>query len=214
NSSGGTAVAGPVLTNGVTINNGAFTVTLDFGAEVWNGRTNWLEIVVEGNGDSGFTTLAPRQQIRPTPYAIFAETASNLSGTLPIAQLSGTINNSQLANSSLTVNAGSGLTGGGTVPLGGTTTLGIMVGGVNNSMLASPSITINTGSGLNGGGPVALGGSITLSGSGVTSLTGGDGITVSGGTGDLTLGLGNTLTLAGLPVTITAGGSLLYADNN
>ncbi len=214
-SSGGTAVAGPFLTNGVTVSGGAFTVTIDFGAAVWNGRTNWLEIAVEANGDSGFTTLAPRQQMTPTPYAIFAETASNLSGTLPIAQLAGKINNSQLANNSLTVTAGSGLTGGGTVALGGATTMGIMAGGVNNSMLASPSITINTGSGLSGGGPVALGGSITLSGTGVTSLTGGDGVTVSGATGELTLGLGSTLTLANLPVAInTENGPLLYADNN
>ena len=57
------------------------------------------------------------------PYAIMANAASNLMGTLPAAQLIGTVGNSQLASNSVTVNAGTGLSGGGTVPLGGSTTL-------------------------------------------------------------------------------------------
>ncbi len=146
--SGGTAIAGPITLNGVAVKTGAFTVTLDFGGAVWNGQVNWLEISVEANGDSGFTMLSPRQQIMPTPYAIYAESANNLSTTLSFAQLTGTINNSQLANSSITLNPGSGLTGGGTVSLGGTTSLGIASGGVNNSMLANPNITINTSGSL------------------------------------------------------------------
>ena len=87
NSSGGTSVAGPVATNGVLVTNGLFTVQIDFGAAVWNGQTNWLELAVETNTANTFTTLAPRQQVTPTPYAIFATTASNLSGILPAAQL-------------------------------------------------------------------------------------------------------------------------------
>jgi trimeric autotransporter adhesin len=48
---------------------------------------------VETNGSSGFTTLAPRQQLTPTPYAIFANTASNVLGTVPSAGLSGNYDN-------------------------------------------------------------------------------------------------------------------------
>ena len=89
---GGTALAGPVTTNGVIITNGLFMVTLDFGASVWNGETNWLQIGVETNGTGSFTTLAPRQQLTPTPYAIFAEgaNASGISGTIPAGNLGGT----------------------------------------------------------------------------------------------------------------------------
>jgi hypothetical protein len=87
NSSIGSPVAGPVTTNGVAVTNGLFTVQIDFGAGVWNGRTNWLEIAVETNTGNSFTTLSPRQQVTPTPYAIFATTSGNLSGTLPLAQL-------------------------------------------------------------------------------------------------------------------------------
>lgn len=75
---GGTPVAGPVTTSGVAVSNGLFTVIIDFGAAVWNGTTNWLQIGVEPSGGSTFTALAPRQQLTPVPYAIFAEGLSGL----------------------------------------------------------------------------------------------------------------------------------------
>jgi hypothetical protein len=113
-------------------------------------------------------------------------------GTISIP--SAGVTNAMLANPSITVKAGSGLSGGGTVALGGTVTLtntssggtvtnvatgagltggpvtttgtiSIPAAGVTNSMLANPSITVVPGSGLSGGGTVALGGSVTLSSS-------------------------------------------------
>jgi trimeric autotransporter adhesin len=80
NSSGGTPVAGPVIVNTVGISNGLFTVAIDFGSGVWNGQTNWLEIDVEPYGGGSFTTLAPRQQLTPSPYTIYAELAGGLPG--------------------------------------------------------------------------------------------------------------------------------------
>ena len=115
--------AGTTITNaGVSVTDGLFTVMLDFGNQ-FKGAPCWLEIGVRSNGSGNFTTLSPRQQLMPMPYAIMANTASNLLGTLPAAQLTGTMGNSQLANNSITVTAGTGLNGGGTVPLGGSTTL-------------------------------------------------------------------------------------------
>src|SRR5580698_10139010 len=61
-SNGGAPVAAPVTVNGITVNNGLFTATMDFGPSVWNGTINWLEIGVEASGASSFTTLTPRQQ--------------------------------------------------------------------------------------------------------------------------------------------------------
>ena len=81
------AVAGPVTNNGVIVTNGLFTVLIDFGPGVFTGQTNWLEISVATNGVSTFTTLTPRQELTPTPYAIYAENASGLSGTLSASQL-------------------------------------------------------------------------------------------------------------------------------
>ena len=72
NSSGARPSPGQRPPNGVLVTNGLFTVQIDFGAEVWNGQTNWLELAVETNTANTFTTLAPRQQVTPTPYAIFA----------------------------------------------------------------------------------------------------------------------------------------------
>jgi hypothetical protein len=86
----GTPLVGPVTNSAVAISNGLFTVMIDFGASVWNGQTNWLEIGVRTNGASGFTTLAPRQQVTPTPYAI---TAGAVSGVIPSGNISGTYGN-------------------------------------------------------------------------------------------------------------------------
>ena len=76
-------------TNALPVTNGLFTVTLDFGA-VFDGTPRWLEISERANGVGSFATLAPRQQLSSAPYAVFANSASNLLGTLPTAQLTGT----------------------------------------------------------------------------------------------------------------------------
>ena len=89
----GDLIAGPLTNSATAVSNGLFTVTLDFGAGVFTGTTYWLEIAVETNGGSGFTTLAPRQQVTPTPYAIFANTASNVLGTVSSAGLAGEYGN-------------------------------------------------------------------------------------------------------------------------
>jgi hypothetical protein len=83
NSVGGTAAAGPVTNNAVVVTNGLFTVLIGFGPGVFTGATNWLQIGVATNGVSSFTPLTPRQELTPTPYAIYAESvgASGISGT-------------------------------------------------------------------------------------------------------------------------------------
>jgi trimeric autotransporter adhesin len=86
-------VGGTLLSNGVPVANGLFAVNLDFGPGVFNGSNYWLEIGVRTNGAGSFTTLAPRQELTPTPYAIFAGTASNFNGTVSSSQVSGTYGN-------------------------------------------------------------------------------------------------------------------------
>jgi len=73
-SSGGmTVVAGPLTFSTVTLTNGNFTAQLDFGSGVFTGDSRWLEIGVRTNGSvTDFTLLGPRQQIMPTPYALYA----------------------------------------------------------------------------------------------------------------------------------------------
>lgn len=88
---GGVALAGPVTNSATAVSNGLFTTTIDFGPGVFTGTSNWLDIAVRTNGATGFTELTPRQQIKPTPYAVFATTASNVSGTVSASQLTGSI---------------------------------------------------------------------------------------------------------------------------
>jgi hypothetical protein len=81
------------LTNSaVAVSNGLFVATLDFGSAVFTGQACWLDMGVRTNGSTNaFTVLVPRQQLTPTPYAIFANSASNLVGSLSAAQLAGTL---------------------------------------------------------------------------------------------------------------------------
>ena len=109
NAAGAGSQLGNLLTNSATlVTNGLFTAALDFGPGMFPGPGRWLEIGVRTNGSGAFTTLTPRQPLAPAPYAIMANSASNLLGTLPAAQLGGTVANGQLANSSITVAAGTG----------------------------------------------------------------------------------------------------------
>ena len=100
----GNVIAGPITNSATAVSNGLFTVALNFGPGVFTGPARWLDIGVRTNGSAGaFTILTPRQLLTPTPYAIFANTASNLSGTLPAAQLAGTLPASAFAGYTNTV---------------------------------------------------------------------------------------------------------------
>jgi hypothetical protein len=86
----GGSAAFPLLSNNVTFtNNGLFSVNLDYGTNVFDGPTYWMEVAIYSNGTP--SVLSPRQQLTPTPYAIFASTTSNFSGTLPSSALPGNV---------------------------------------------------------------------------------------------------------------------------
>ena len=69
---GGGQVGGTVAVNNVSVDHGLFTVTLDFGATAFNGDARWLEIALRSPaGSGGYTTLTPRQEVKPTPYALY-----------------------------------------------------------------------------------------------------------------------------------------------
>jgi len=208
--SGGSAVAGPVTSKGVSVSNGLFTVLVDFGPGAFTGPQSWLQIGVETNGAGTFSTLTPRQRLTPTPYAIFATTAGNVSGLLSATQLNGTVSNRQLANSSISVLAGPGLSGGGTVALGGSITLtntGAGGGGGLVSVTGNSDITATTVDGV-----------VTLGDSATNANTAGA-IVKRDGSGNFSAGtitLSGNLALPALGVTpdiIYAGTNLLlYGD--
>ncbi len=132
----GSAIAGPVTNSATAVTNGLFTTLVDFGPGVFTGTSNWLAVAVSTNGANSFTTLAPRQQVTPTPYALYsanagsatsasAVAAANVSGTLGLGQLPPAV----VTNSATSVNLSGSFTGNG--------------GGLTN--LAAWQLTGNTG---------------------------------------------------------------------
>jgi hypothetical protein len=79
----------------VNASNGLFLATVDFGG-AFPATNRWLGIDLR-TVIGPFTTVWPRQQLTPVPYAMFATTASNVSGTVSAAQIiGGTIGNAVL----------------------------------------------------------------------------------------------------------------------
>jgi trimeric autotransporter adhesin len=105
---GNSFIGGPLLTNAVPVAGGLFTVTLDFGAGIFTGANYWLQVDVKTNGAVSYTTLTPLQNLTPTPHAIFANTAGNLSGTLNSEQLSGEYSGAVTFNNAANNFTGSG----------------------------------------------------------------------------------------------------------
>lgn len=78
----GNQVGNDVNEHNFDVIDGYFTVELDFGSGVFDGDSVWLEIGVrpgEMNDPNAYTVLNPRQQVRPAPYAIYAEKSGNSS---------------------------------------------------------------------------------------------------------------------------------------
>lgn len=120
--SDGTQVGSTLCSDNQAITNGRFTTSLDFGSAAFAGQKRFLEIEVRQDAGldcadaTGFTLLAPRQELTAAPNATFAQAAAtattaltasnaaslngqspsfyqnaaNLTGTLPSARLSGT----------------------------------------------------------------------------------------------------------------------------
>ncbi|MHC4643016.1 MAG: hypothetical protein ACYS32_15345, partial [Planctomycetota bacterium] len=70
--------------NDLDVIDGYFTVELNFGSDVFNGDARWLDIGVRAGGSTGgFTSLSPRTEITPVPYAlqtrgIFVDSVGNV----------------------------------------------------------------------------------------------------------------------------------------
>jgi hypothetical protein len=85
-SAAGTQIGSTLTLEDVSVSDGLFTIELDFGTGAFGGGERWLEIGVRpGSSVGAFTTLSPRQELTPTPYAmampnVYTDESSNFVG--------------------------------------------------------------------------------------------------------------------------------------
>ncbi len=69
-------VGSTVTVSNETVDDGLFTVRLDFGGQAFDGGARWLQIAVRSphdpNNVGSYTTLSPRQELTPAPHALHA----------------------------------------------------------------------------------------------------------------------------------------------
>ena len=101
-SAGGSDQIGGTITNpNVSVNQGVFTVNLDFGAGVFTGADRFLQISVRRNASESFVTLNPRQQITSSPYSIRTLSAAQADVALDSQKLGGVDANQYVTTSSV-----------------------------------------------------------------------------------------------------------------
>jgi hypothetical protein len=132
----GNPIGSPLTLPNVAVAAGLFTVSLDFASTPFTGDARWLEIGVRPGGSGGpFTILVPRQELTPSPNALFSSKASDadllggqppssyqlvITGACPAGQAIRVVNPDgtvvcETAGGDITgVAAGTGLLGGGT----------------------------------------------------------------------------------------------------
>jgi len=144
--SGATELACAPDFDDVLVQDGAFTLALDFGASPFVGEERWIELRIRPGAETGaFTVLSPRQLIRPAPEALrsnvadAATTAASAPWTgltdVPGDFADGVDNDS--GGTVTAVTAGTGLDGGTITEAG---TIGIADGGVGAAQIAAGAV--------------------------------------------------------------------------
>lgn len=129
-STAGTQQGSTITNTAIGVTNGLFTLPLDFGNQ-FPGASRWLEFSVRTNNAPSYSTLSPREALLPTPYAIYASSASNVVGSIPASQISGTLALAQLPATVVT-NGGNGVNFSGNLNLPAlTASTGIIYAGGN-----------------------------------------------------------------------------------
>ena len=175
-----------VYRNGIKLGNADYTATNGTSITLASGAT--VGDLIEVEAFSNLNIAAVVTSFSGGSTGLTPASASNgavtLAGTLAVAN----------GGTGVTTSTGSGnnvLSTSPTLvtPILGTPTSGTLTNctGLPNAGLVNSSVTVTAGTGMSGGGAVALGSSITLTNAGVTSVTAGSGITVSGSTGAVTI---------------------------
>lgn len=155
---GGAPIVGPVTNMAVLVdtNSRLFTTFANFGSNVDNTHSYWMEISVRTNGGNAFTTLSPRQTVTPAPQAYYASSAGVASVAMMATNFVGTVSGDVSGTQGATV----------VTSVGGQTSASIASATVaaNSATSAGTASTIvaRDGSGSFSAGSVTLGGSLYL----------------------------------------------------
>ena len=82
-SQNGQQIGSPVSIENVTVVDGLFSLSLDFGHAAFNGSKRWLEIMVRpGDSTGNYSRLTPRRELTAVPYAHSLRAGAVISGSL------------------------------------------------------------------------------------------------------------------------------------
>jgi hypothetical protein len=157
--SGGTQIGSTQTVLGVSVTNGVFRVTLDFGVAAFSGGNRFLEIGARTSGSANpFTILSPRYAITSTPYAIRSLDSTSADALSSACVGCVTVGNGGTGATSFTPNAP--LIGNGSGPVsvgsrsGDTTTFATTSGALTNShcvQIDASGNLVDSGAGCGGG---------------------------------------------------------------
>ena len=204
--SNGNPLGSTVALGAVTVNDGLFTVEIDFGNAAFDGSDVWMEIRTAFTGQP-LMTLSPRQLIRPAPLAL---NAGFLDGMDSSAFLTGEVDGdptNELQNVFATINADSGATTADSV----SDALTIVGSGAISTSISGDTLTI---SGASIGDSLGNHTAIMNLDLGANSLVGSGGtvgVTVAND-GDVTFG--SLLTVDGVSNTITSSSGTIHFDDD
>lgn len=175
--SGGTQLGTTYVINGVSVQNGRFTVELDasvsgpFGNDAFTGTDRWLSIAVRCPSGSGvYTPLNPRQKITAAPYALSLKPGAVISGNASTGLTVGVFDGTGIVASSAT---GFGLVAGSNSNVGiqGSSFSSYGIRGISNSSIGVQGTSDNGGTGVDGTGVNGVKGtSLTTNGNGVYGI--------------------------------------------
>lgn len=87
--SGSNQIGSTIANSSVSVAQGVFAVSLDFGANAFTGADRFLEISVKRNAGDSFTVLTPRQKILSAPFAIKSKSSDTAITATSANQLDG-----------------------------------------------------------------------------------------------------------------------------